>query len=120
MKNKNKYGTIETVFDIITGIIMFFGIVYNLYVFVWAILTLIFAYICKRIGKDKGIDYGFLIGWILGIIGLIIILVLPSNGQDSNNINKYEQLAQLQKLKENGTITDAEFEIEKTKLLRSE
>ena len=107
MKNKNKYGTIETVFD-------------NLYVFVWAILTLIFAYICKRIGKDKGIDYGFLIGWILGIIGLIIILVLPSNGQDSNNINKYEQLAQLQKLKENGTITDAEFEIEKTKLLRSE
>lgn len=118
METKNKYGTIETVLDVITGIAMFFGLIYNLFILVWAILTLIFGYICKRLGKDKGIDYGFLIGWFLGVIGLIIMLILPGNGQNTQNVSKYEELEKLQKLKENGTITEAEFEAEKSKLLK--
>ena len=34
MGAKNKYGTVETVLDIITGIAMFFGLIYNLFIFV--------------------------------------------------------------------------------------
>lgn len=49
---------------------------------------------------------------------------LDTDGSKANNLtrniggNKYEDLARLQKLRENGTITDAEFEVEKAKLLR--
>ncbi len=118
METKNKYGTIETVLDVITGIAIFFGLIYNLFILVWAILTLVFGCVCKKIGQSKGIDYGFLVGWLLGILGLIIMLVLPGNGQNTQNVSKYEELEQLQKLKENGTITEAEFEVEKSKLLR--
>lgn len=118
MGAKNKYGTVETVLDIITGISMFFGLIYNLFIFVWAVLTLVFGCICKRIGKDKGIDYGFLVGWFLGVIGLIIMFVLQGDKQNTQNIDKYEELTKLQKLKENGTITEEEFIKEKNRILK--
>ena len=118
MENKNKYGVIETILDVINAIAIVVGLVQNAYILIWAILTLVFGCVCKKIGQSKGIDYGFLIGWFLGILGLIVIIVLPSNGQSTSNINKYEQLAQLQKLKEDGAITDAEFEAEKNKILK--
>lgn len=118
MEAKNKYGVIETILDVITAIAIVVGLVNNVYIFIWAILTLVFACVCKKIGQSKGIDYGFLIGWLLGILGLIVMLVLPGDTQNSGKSNKYEDLAKLQKLKEDGTITEAEFEAEKQKLLK--
>lgn len=118
MESKNKYGVVETILEVITAIAIVVGLIINAYILVWAILTLVFGCVCKKIGQSKGIDYGFLIGWFLGILGLIVIIVLPSNEQSTNNVNKYEQLEQLQKLKENGTITEVEFEAEKAKLLK--
>lgn len=118
METKNKYGVVETILDVITAIGIVVGLVENVYIFIWAILTLVFGCVCKKIGQSKGIDYGFLVGWLLGILGLIIMLVLPGNEQNTQNISKYEELEQLQKLKENGTITEAEFEVEKSKLLK--
>ena len=115
METKNKYSVVEIILDGVTAIAIVVGLVENLYILIWAVLTLVFGWVCKKIGQSKGIDYGFLIGWFLGILGLLIMVVLPSNGQ---NISKYEELAKLQKLKENGTITDVEFEVEKIKLLK--
>ena len=82
--------------------------------------TFIWGYITYRLMKGK--EYSFLLGFLLGIIGVIIAIVKRMDEhKETNNINssnKYEDLERLQKLKENGVITEAEFEIEKTKLLK--
>lgn len=118
---KNKYNTIETILDIITAICIVIGIVNSVWLLIWAILTLVFGCICKKIGLSKGIDYGFILGWFLGIIGLIIICVLPEETNNNikleSNSNKYDDLERLQKLKECGAITEEEFKSEKLKLL---
>ena len=62
---KNKYSTFETVLDVISAIFMVIGICSNLLMFLWAIFTMVFAIVCKKIGESKGLDYGFLIGWFL-------------------------------------------------------
>lgn len=40
------------------------------------------------------------------------------NNTSKISTDKYEELAKLQKLKDSGTITDVEFEVEKNKLLK--
>lgn len=59
----------------------------------------------------------FFYGLVLGIIG-VIIAVCIKNRKNTYKGNKYEDLERLQKLKENGTISGTEFEIEKAKLLK--
>ena len=118
---KSKYSTIETILDVVVALCMVIGLVNSAYLLVWAILTLVFACVSKKIGLSKGIDYGYLIGWFLGIIGLIIICVLPNENNVNNtpaSTNKYEDLERLQKLKESGVLTQAEFDAEKAKILR--
>lgn len=75
------------------------------------------------------------IGGLIGIAGAIYDLVVRnyvlnnqnillgntstgSNTNYSNNGNKYEDLEKLMKLKQDGILTDTEFEIEKQKILR--
>lgn len=127
--NLKNYKKSEIVLIIITGIVLgmsfFAGIMEGgdaLFIFWASLFALIFGVACKKIGDDKGINNGFFIGWFLGIIGLIIISVMKGNTEkiDNNkvNIDKYESLAKLQKLKEAGAITEVEFEIEKQKLLK--
>lgn len=91
-------------------------------VFIFCIgLWIGFGFLCDYLGKQKGQKNCFWYGFFLGIIGLIIVLCLKDkSGEISNNSssNKYEDLAKLQELKENETITEVEFEIEKQKLLR--
>ena len=79
------------------------------------------GFLCEYLGNQKGQKGCFLYGLLLGLIGVIIVLCLKDKSGEiskNNNINKYEELEKLQKLKDNGTITDVEFEIEKQKLLR--
>lgn len=66
-----------------------------------------------------------LFGWtFLGWAACLIWAFIDTNGNTVNKAfrnvggNKYEDLARLQKLKENGVITETEFEIEKEKLLK--
>ena len=116
---KEEQTTFEAILTVISNMLILYGIINNLLVMVWAILTLVFAFSCRKIGKSKGISYGFLLGWFLGIIGLIIICVSSNEQNNKNeNNNKYQDLERIQKLKDSGTITQAEFEIEKAKLLR--
>ncbi len=88
-------------------------------------LPAIIAY--KREHANKGIILliDFLLGWtFIGWAGCLVWAFIDTDGTVTSNAfrnvggNKYEDLARLQKLKEEGTITDVEFEIEKQKLLR--
>ena len=62
-----------------------------------------------------------LFGWtLLGWLACIIWACIDTNSDETNNINssnKYEDLEKLQKLKENGIITETEYDSEKQKLL---
>lgn len=88
-------------------------------------LPSIIAY--KRGHANKGIILliNFLLGWtFLGWAGSLVWAFIDTDGSKTSNMtrniggNKYEDLARLQKLKETGTLTDAEFEAEKQKLLK--
>ena len=94
-------------------------IVWIICVFVWIIC----GFVCEYMGNNKGQKNCFWYGLILGIIGIIIVACLEDKSNEIetkkvNNTNKLEDLEKLQKLKDNGTITEIEFEIEKQKLLR--
>lgn len=92
----------------------------------WAIVMIVegvilellsFGLFSKHILPNK--KSSFFYGLLLGVIGIIIVTCIK-NSENKKKVysgNKYEDLEKLQKLKENGTITDAEFEIEKSKLL---
>lgn len=65
----------------------------------------------------------FFFGWtLLGWVGCLIWALLDkTEGEVAESkyesTNKYDDLEKLQKLKDNGTITEAEFELEKAKIL---
>ena len=67
------------------------------------------------------------IGGLIGVAGAIFDLVTRNYVMNNKNIimgtasesgDKYEKLAKLQELKNRGTISEMEFEIEKSKILR--
>lgn len=79
------------------------------------------GFLCEYLGKQKGQKGCFLYGFLLGIIGIIIVVCLKDKSgeiENNKNIDKYEQLEKLQVLKNSGAITDIEYEVEKQKLLR--
>ena len=71
------------------------------------------------------------VGGIIGVVGAIYDLVVRSYVLNNRNVllgnvstshngtsNKYEDLEKLMKLKQDGVLTETEFEIEKHKILR--
>lgn len=95
----------------------------SVYFLIVMIYGLVWAYLSRFIGLKKGIDSGYVWGYFLGIIGFIVVCVLPNENEDDKNENitsgnKYDDLEKLQKLRESGAITDKEFEVEKAKLLK--
>lgn len=88
-------------------------------------LPAIIAYKRKHANKGIILLIDFLLGWtFLGWAGCLVWAFIDTDGSKTSNLtrniggNKYEDLSRLQKLKESGAITDAEFEVEKSKLLR--
>lgn len=95
----------------------------SVYFLIVMVYGLVWAYLSRFIGLKKGIDSGYVWGYFLGIIGFIVVCVLPNENEDDKNENitsgnKYDDLEKLQKLRESGAITDKEFEVEKAKLLK--
>lgn len=77
----------------------------------------IWGYVTYKIlnGKEKS----FLWGFLLGIIGVIIaICTKDKNKEKISNSNKYEDLMKLKTLKEDGIITEEEFNKEKERVLK--
>lgn len=80
---------------------------------------LIFGYITRKILPHNTKAYW--LGFCLGIIGLIIALCIkPKVNINNNRDNKYEEIQKLAELKQNGILTEAEFETEKSKILKGE
>ena len=72
--------------------------------------------ICNAIALPKNINYGFLLGFFLGLIGLIIVICLPENTK--NSVNDVETLEKLVELKEKGILSEAEFKEKKESILK--
>lgn len=94
----------------------------------FALIILIAGYIVSAIGCGLITKYmlpdntkAFVLGLVLSIFGIIIAFFMKPKKvvvMNSNSSNKYEDLEKLQKLKEQGIITEAEFLAEKEKLLK--
>lgn len=93
------------------------GIVFG--IIIYMVPTMI-AYNKKHNNRLGILIVNILLGWsILGWLGTLLwACILGSDSNKNISTNKYEDLARLQKLKEDGTITETEFELEKAKLLR--
>lgn len=86
---------------------------------IYLIICIGLGFLCEHLGQTKGQKGCFMYGFLLGFIGLIIVLCLKDKSSEIKNVsnNKYENLEKIQKLKEAGAITEEEFNIEKNKLL---
>ena len=76
----------------------------------------IWGAICQAVATNRNVNNGFLWGFCLGLIGLIVVLCMGSSTSNSNADN-LEALNKLQQLKENGAISEMEYEQSKKKLL---
>lgn len=87
---------------------------------VYLILCLFFGLIAGSINENKGCSYwtGFWCGFLWGLIGILFVAVQKDKTEKNKNIySPTEQLEKLSKLKENGAITETEFQESKRKLL---
>lgn len=115
----------NTVLDSAGNTFLMIGILTSFSIF-GLILYFIPSFVAEdRKHKNRGAIglLNFFIGWTF--IGWVICLVWASSNQEpikveqsTNGSNKYEDLERLTKLKEMGTITQEEFEIEKEKILK--
>lgn len=89
------------------GIVMIVeGIIFNM---------LASALMIKYLLPKKNIFICLLIGCLTAYIGIIVAAIISK--KETNKDDKYDNLEKLQKLKEQGTITQDEFEAEKKKIL---
>lgn len=96
---------------IMTAIMVIVGII------IYLIPTFV-AYKRKHTYKVAIILLNIFLGWtFIGWVGTLIWAFIDNNTSKIST-DKYEELAKLQKLKDSGTITDVEFEVEKNKLLK--
>ncbi len=75
--------------------------------------------IIKQLLPEKKLITCLIIGYLTAVIGVIVALIikLVNKNQKEYKSDKYENLARLQKLKEQGVISEEEFETEKKKIL---
>lgn len=123
--NLIKYGIISMIIGLIYIIAGLY--IWDIFLEDWAVAMavegFVFTFIsCGLLTKHilPNRNWIFLLGFLLGIIGIIIAICIKQreNKKDNYKGNKYEELERLNKLRETGILTDAEFDMEKTKLLK--
>ena len=76
--------------------------------------SIIFGVICKAIASSRGMEGGFWWGFLLWVIGIIIVAVRPNESRTAqsqqNSSSPYEDLERLANLKAQGVLTDDEYE----------
>lgn len=85
-------------------------------VFTWTACGLII----KQLLPEKKLITCLVIGYLTAVIGVIVALIVKLANKKTKEYkgDKYENLARLQKLKEQGVLTEEEFEKEKQKILK--
>lgn len=83
---------------------------------------LVFGFITSAIADSKGYDCGFWWGFFLGLLGLIVVSVRPTmtkvESDQGNTAASYTQaLERLATMRDQGVITQAEFEAKKKDIL---
>ena len=83
---------------------------------------LVFGFITSAIADSKGYDGGFWWGFFLGFLGLIVVAVRPTmtkvESDQGNTAASYTQaLERLATMRDQGVITQAEFEAKKKDIL---
>lgn len=89
---------------------------------VFLVQGLIFGFITRAIADSKGYDGGFWWGFFLGLLGLIVVAVRPTmtkvESDQGNTAASYTQaLERLAAMRDQGVITQAEFEAKKQEIL---
>lgn len=84
--------------------------------FIWTACGLII----KQLLPEKKLLKCLLIGYLTSILGVAAVLIAKKVNKktEKNDENKYDTLAKLQKLKQQGVITEEEFNTEKAKILK--
>ena len=112
------------------GVFIIFAIVLATLLIVGGLLLYVLpafiAYRRNHPSKEIILILDLLFGWtFLGWAGTLVWAFIDTgdsitinNTQKQNNSNKYDDLEKLQRLKESGAITDIEFEVEKSKILK--
>lgn len=97
---------------LILELLIIFIISYVFFGIIWGLAT-------QSIGKSRGHQNCFWWGFFLGLIGLIVVVCLNPKTINQNNLfDNIDALDKLQRLKENGAITEEEFEENKKMLLK--
>lgn len=88
------------------------------FIFIYSIIGVFFGLIAGSLNENKGCSYwtGFWCGFLLGLIGILIVAVQKDKTEVSS-YNPTEALEKLQKLKESGAISEQEFKESKEKIL---
>ena len=88
-----------------------------IYILLFLVLAVVFGCLGSGIGKSKGYSGSlcFVAGLFLGIIGLIVVLLLP-NKKLKTNVSA-EDLLNYKKLLDSGAITQEEFDAKKKELI---
>ena len=103
------------------------GVFYMKYIIIAVCVFLaqafIFGFITRAIARSKGYDGGFWWGFFLGLIGLIVVAVRPSmtkvESDISNTAASYTQaLERLASMRDQGILTEAEFNEKKQEILK--
>jgi len=77
---------------------------------------LIFGFITRSIARKKGYSHGFVWGFFLGVIGLLVNVFRPDRNAQTSSGN-LDTLERIVKLHEQGALTDEEFSKKKAELL---
>ena len=85
------------------------------------VVGVIFGLITRAITHARNMEGGFWWGFFLGVIGIIIVAVRPNENKavpvQQSSGSAYDDLEKLAKLKEQGAITEEEFNKLKTECL---
>ena len=102
---------------------------------VYLIVGLVCGFVSKSINENRGGEGGFWWGFLLGVIGIVVVAVRPMEG-NATNLNSYQNQApinsapvakqntadELKKYKElldQGVITEEEYQTKKEQLLKT-
>ncbi len=86
-------------------------------IFAYILVGTLFGLIAGSINEGKGCSYwsGFWCGFLLGLIGIVIVCV--QTDKTKVNLNGAEEIEKYKKLLDNGSITKEEFEESKKRIL---